>query len=98
MLTNAIKYKSVEKAAYVKITTKDKSNYIELTFEDNGVGIDLKRYGDKLFGMFKTFHPHPEAKGIGLFITKNQIESLGGKVKVESEINKGTKFIISLKK
>ncbi len=98
MLTNAIKYKSEERAAFVKITTTFKSNCIELAFEDNGVGIDLKRYGDKLFGMYKTFHAHPDARGIGLFITKNQIEAMGGKVKVESEINKGTKFIISLKK
>lgn len=61
---------------------------------DNGLGIDLVKYGDKLFGMHKTFHDNPNAKGIGLFITKNQIEALGGKISVKSETNKGSTFTV----
>ena len=52
----------------------------------------MDRHGSKLFGMYKTFHSHPEARGIGLFISKNQIEAMGGHIEVESEMNKGTKF------
>jgi signal transduction histidine kinase len=44
--------------------------------------------------MHKTFHDNPNAKGIGLFITKNQVEALGGKISVTSEVNKGTTFKI----
>jgi sensor histidine kinase regulating citrate/malate metabolism len=68
-----------------------------LEVEDNGLGIDLKRQGRKLFGMYKTFHDHPDSRGIGLFITKNQIEALGGKIEVESEEGIGTTFKVYLK-
>ncbi len=69
-----------------------------LHIKDNGIGIDMQKNRTKLFGMYKTFTNNPEARGIGLFITKNQVEALGGKIKVESELNKGTTFKIYLKK
>ena len=97
-ITNAIKYRSQEREAEVNIYTEESSEYIKLIIEDNGLGIDLKKNGRKLFGMYKTFHQHKDSRGIGLFITKNQIEALGGKVEVESIINQGTKFKIYLKK
>lgn len=68
-----------------------------LYFQDNGLGIDLKIYGDKVFGMYKTFHKHDDARGVGLFITKNQIESMFGKIEIESEVNVGTTFKIYFK-
>ena len=92
LITNAIKYRSPERLPELKITSGTKGEYAFLSFEDNGLGIDLDRHGSKLFGMYKTFHSHPEARGIGLFISKNQIEAMGGKIEVESELNKGTKF------
>jgi signal transduction histidine kinase len=54
----------------------------------------MKKNGNKLFGMYKTFNNNPDARGIGLFITKNQIDAMGGKVEVESELGKGTTFKI----
>ena len=92
LITNAIKYRSPERLPELKITSGTKGEYAFLSFEDNGLGIDLDRHGSKLFGMYKTFHSHPEARGVGLFISKNQIEAMGGKIEVESELNKGTKF------
>ena len=74
------------------ITSGTTGDYAFLRFVDNGLGINLERYGSKLFGMYKTFHSHPEARGIGLFISKNQIEAMGGKIEVESEVNVGTTF------
>jgi signal transduction histidine kinase len=76
----------------LKITGGTQGEYAFLRFMDNGLGIDLDRYGSKLFGMYKTFHNLPEARGIGLFISKNQIEAMGGKIEVESEVNVGTTF------
>ena len=92
--TNAIKYRSPDKDSYVRFTTKKLKGEILLSIEDNGLGIDLNKYGDKLFGMYNTFHAHKDARGIGLFITKNQIEAMGGHIKVSSTVGKGTTFNI----
>lgn len=97
-LTNAIKYKSDNRVPIIEITSRIKADNIILSVKDNGMGIDLKKYGDKLFQMYKTFHYNEDAIGIGLFITKNHIESMGGRVEVISEVDQGTEFIIYLKK
>lgn len=96
-LTNAIKYRNHKVESYVKISTKKKRKFVELSIEDNGMGIDLKKYGRKLFGMYKTFHGNKDAQGIGLFISKNQIEAVGGKVDVQSTPKEGTIFKIHFK-
>jgi len=96
-LTNAIKYASPLRQSWVKIRTEIQEDYLLLSFEDNGLGIDLQRHGEKVFGMYKTFHEHKESRGIGLFITKSQIEAIGGKVEVESIVDKGSTFKIYLK-
>jgi PAS domain S-box-containing protein len=98
LVTNAIKYRDHKKECILAIHAYGEGQYIELLVEDNGLGIDLNRYGQKLFGMYKTFHGNKDARGIGLFITKNQIESMGGRIEVESEINIGTKFRVKLLK
>ncbi|RFN59350.1 PAS domain-containing sensor histidine kinase [Marixanthomonas ophiurae] len=94
--TNALKYKSPERTPLITINTEIKDEFVQVKIEDNGLGIDLKTYGEKLFGMYKTFHQHKDARGLGLFITKNQVEAIGGKIEVLSKINKGTTFIIYL--
>jgi signal transduction histidine kinase len=59
------------------------------------LGIDIEKHGNSLFGMYKTFHKHENANGIGLYITKNQIESMNGQISVESKVNEGTTFKIT---
>ncbi|WP_338761136.1 ATP-binding protein [Bernardetia sp. ABR2-2B] len=93
-LTNAIKYKSSKKNAFVRLSTSKKQKSVILSIEDNGLGIDLEQHGKKLFGMYKTFHEHQDAKGIGLFISKNQMEAMGGIIDVQSEVGKGTTFYL----
>ncbi|SHI68815.1 PAS domain S-box-containing protein [Arenibacter nanhaiticus] len=95
LFTNSIKYCSPDKPPIINITAKKTGDMVTLEFTDNGLGIDLDRHGDKIFGMYKTFHKHKDAKGIGLFITKNQIEAMNGKIQVRSKVNEGTTFIIS---
>lgn len=92
LFTNAIKYSSPERSPIIKITSEETDGKLVLTFSDNGLGIDLDRHGEKLFGMYKTFHRNKDAKGIGLFITKNQIEAMNGKIEVKSTVNVGTTF------
>jgi signal transduction histidine kinase len=70
---------------------------VVIDFADNGLGIDLKRYGNRLFGLYQRFHEHKEGKGLGLYMTHSQITAMGGKIEVESEPGKGTTFKIYFK-
>lgn len=94
LMTNTLKYRHPDRVPHVVLTTRLTDDYLVLSIKDNGIGIDLERFGKKLFGMYATFTDNPEATGIGLFITKNQIESLGGKIEVESTLNVGSTFHI----
>lgn len=98
LFTNSVKYSSEDRNLEIHIENKIKKGEIILYFSDNGQGIDLERHGEKLFGMYKTFHNHKDAKGIGLFITKNQVEAMNGSINVHSTVNKGTTFIITFEK
>lgn len=96
LLTNAIKYKHPDRAPQINCYTFRERKNIFMVFEDNGRGIDLALHGSKVFGMYKTFHKNTDARGIGLFITRNQVEALGGSISVESTVNVGTKFTVRL--
>jgi PAS domain S-box-containing protein len=92
--TNAIKYSSSERKPIISYDLSIEEGSKILSISDNGLGIDLKRHKNALFGMYKTFHKNQNSRGIGLFITKNQVEAMGGKIEVFSEVNKGTTFKI----
>ena len=94
LITNAIKYKHKGRKPVIYIQTYKENSDSFLEVSDNGMGIDLDEHGDKMFGMYRTFHRHPEANGIGLFITKNQVEAMGGNISVTSTVNIGTTFKI----
>lgn len=96
-ITNAIRYRSSERTPSVHLQTWKENENIILSVEDNGVGIDMERFGNKLFGFRKTFHKNKDAKGIGLFITKTQVEAMGGSIRAESHPGEGTKFIITFR-
>jgi PAS domain S-box-containing protein len=96
LISNAIKYKAPKRKAIVAISAKKKDDKIVISVKDNGIGIDLKLNKDKVFGMYKTFHGNEDAVGLGLFMTKNHIEALGGKIEVKSEINVGSEFKVTL--
>jgi len=96
LITNSVKYRADNRKCIIHVAAKKKKDLVILTVQDNGLGIDLEKYKDSLFGMYKTFHGNSDARGIGLFITKNQVESMGGNIRVESQVNEGTKFTIEL--
>lgn len=96
LFTNAIKYRSCTRNPFLEIGYELSENYTVITFKDNGLGINLKKNGHKIFGMYKTFHGNDDARGIGLCITKNQIEAMKGKIEVESEEGIGSVFKIYL--
>ena len=95
LLTNAIKYRHPAKSPIIELTCFTNNDKINLEITDNGKGINLEKHGADLFGMYKTFHGNVDAEGIGLFITKYQIEAMGGQINVKSEENNGTTFTIS---
>lgn len=91
-LTNAIQYRHPDRRPEIKAWIQTIPGYTILTFSDNGMGIDLKRHGKKLFSMYGTLNPGKKGKGLGLFMVKNQVEALRGKIEVESIAGTGTQF------
>ena len=96
LISNAIKYRHPERDPKITISLDKTEDGPLLTVRDNGRGIDLEKHRNSLFGMYKTFHGNEDSKGIGLYITKNQVESMGGTIDVESGIDCGTEFKLLL--
>lgn len=96
-LTNALKFKEPARKLEIAIKGEQENGKWALTIKDTGVGIDMERHGDKIFGLYKTFTATPNSRGVGLFITKNQINAMEGEVTVNSELGIGTVFKVYFK-
>ncbi|MBS1521573.1 MAG: PAS domain S-box protein [Bacteroidetes bacterium] len=97
LISNAIKYKKAGIAPLVHVGIEKSSNNYNIRVADNGTGIDLQKVASDLFKPYKRFSANgEEGKGLGLYMTKAQIEALNGAITIESEPGKGTTFIISL--
>jgi PAS domain S-box-containing protein len=96
MVTNSIKYRTSHIDSYLKISSKLDDRMVVVSFEDNGIGIDMHKHGESVFEKYMTVDPRPDSQGIGLFITKNQVEAMGGTIHLESVPNEGTVFYVSL--
>lgn len=94
LIGNSIKYRHPGRSPEIHLQASQTDGQVILQIKDNGLGIDLNLHGHKLFGMYKTFHKHPDARGMGLFLVKNEIEAMGGKIRAESQPGQGTTFII----
>lgn len=97
LISNSIRYGDPKRSLNINLSCYKVAEQLVLEVADNGIGIDLKKYGDKMFGMFQTFNGNADARGYGLFITKNQVEAMGGKIEVESVLGVGTSFKIYFK-
>ncbi|MAO16947.1 PAS domain S-box protein [Muricauda ruestringensis] len=96
LISNSLKYRAEDRAPKIFVQSKINDGIVQLEFRDNGLGIDLKKNGHKLFGFSKVFHRNKDAKGVGLFLTKAQVDAMGGKIWASSEVGKGTSFFINL--
>ncbi len=94
LLSNALKYSDPARKPIIHVFAREEENQFVFQIKDNGLGIDLNRYAGKIFGMYKIFHKHPDARGMGLFLVKNQLEAMGGTISVDSKVGKGTTFTI----
>lgn len=95
LISNSIKYRQPNSPLIIEIESRRLNNAVEIVFRDNGVGINLVKKKDHIFGLYKRFHTDmAEGKGMGLFMVKTHIEAMGGKIYLKSEVNKGTEFTV----
>lgn len=97
LMTNSLRYLDPKRQLKIWISSKKNTTETTLTFKDNGIGIDLERNRDKIFGLYQRFHDYADSKGLGLYLVKSQVESMGGKISVESIVGEGTTFTITFK-
>jgi PAS domain S-box-containing protein len=95
LLSNAIKYKFPDRSPEIHIQTFWSEEKIGIKIKDNGLGLKDEQI-PKMFSMFKRFHDHVDGSGIGLYIIKQIVDNNGGNIKVESKVNEGTLFTITL--
>lgn len=96
LVSNAIKYRNPEKELLVEVKTSSLANEdIVLMVRDNGLGFNLDDQRENIFKLYKRFHTHVDGKGLGLYLVKTQVDTLGGKITIESQINRGTTFRIT---
>jgi signal transduction histidine kinase len=95
LLSNAIKYRDPDRPLKIHLFSSIFGQGVRLSITDNGLGIDLSRHSEHVFGMYKTFHGNPDARGFGLFLTKSQVEAMGGTIELDSEIGKVSTFKVT---
>lgn len=95
LLDNALKYSQPSVEAKVLVAAEQQAEYWVLKVKDNGIGIPREQHS-KIFEMFRRFSRHAEGTGMGLYIVKRITEKYHGAVDLESEVGKGSTFIIKL--
>jgi len=94
LLSNSLKYTKANIVPAIEISTFYEAENIILSVKDNGLGIDMIKFGHLLFKFQKSFHSGFESKGIGLYLIKNQIEDQGGNISAISDLINGTIFTV----
>ncbi|MDB5190589.1 MAG: sensor histidine kinase [Segetibacter sp.] len=97
LITNSIKYARTDCLPVISISSKRVNGICQLIIADNGVGFDMENVKERVFGLHQKFNEHADSKGIGLYLVYNHVTSFGGTIALESELNAGSKFIISFK-
>ena len=95
LMTNSLKYNDENRKLKITIISKKIANTIQIQFKDNGIGINMDRNKEKIFGLYQRFHDYPDSKGLGLYLVKSQVEAMNGKIEVESNVGIGTTFKIT---
>jgi ligand-binding sensor domain-containing protein/signal transduction histidine kinase len=97
LVSNSLKFRQLQSRPIVEVKSYTNGKYTRIEVKDNGLGIDLASYGEKIFSLYARFHLHVEGKGMGLCLVKTQVTALGGKIDVSSRVGEGTTFTIDLK-
>lgn len=97
LISNAIKYRHPDRPPRIRLRTERREDEVCLSVSDNGLGIDLDSYGDKLFTLYGRFHSHVDGKGLGLYLVKTHVQAMGGRIEVQSTPGEGTTFCVFFK-
>ncbi len=98
LVSNSIKYRHKNRKLKLSLCTEKLENGgVQIRFIDNGIGMDLKHFGSKIFGFGRSFHNFENSNGVGLFILKNQLNRSGDTIEVDSKENIFTEFTIKIK-
>lgn len=97
LITNSIKYTKPNTLSNITIRSEITNNATQLIISDNGIGFDLKKVKDKIFGLHQTFNDHADSNGIGLYLVHNHVTNLGGQITLDSQLNEGSTFTITFK-
>ena len=96
LIGNALKYLDSERSGVIRVSGHEEHDYSVYCVEDNGIGI-APEHQEKIFEIFYQLEPSKvDGEGLGLTITSKIVNSHGGKIWVESELGKGSKFFVSL--
>jgi len=96
IISNAIKYQKDEiEDSFVNIEAEINASELKVEIEDNGIGIG-SQYLKSIFDMFYRASPEAKGSGLGLYIVQETIEKLNGTIEVESTLDEGTKFTVSI--
>ncbi|UOQ72727.1 PAS domain-containing protein [Hymenobacter cellulosilyticus] len=96
LISNALKYAAPKRTPRIHINSAREDDHIVISVRDNGLGIDMERYGSQLFQMFRRFHDHVAGSGMGLYLVNRIVQSYGGRIEVISELGKGSTFRIHI--
>ncbi|PJZ83078.1 histidine kinase [Leptospira harrisiae] len=94
LLSNSLRYADPNRKLRISVESFQIGSQTTISFSDNGLGIDLERYGNQIFQLRKTFHRHISGKGLGLFLIKYKMESVGGRIEVRSKPGAGATFLL----
>jgi signal transduction histidine kinase len=96
LLSNALKFRSPERPLEIRASSEIVGDQAIITVSDNGLGLDMDLYKDKIFRLYTRFHSHVEGRGLGLYLVKSQLEVVRGSIDVQSTPGKGTSFHVTL--
>jgi PAS domain S-box-containing protein len=96
LVSNAIKYHLLRgENPYIQVKMEKTPHHVAITVEDNGRGIPAESM-DKIFDMFYRATEDSKGSGLGLYIVKETVQKMGGKIHVKSDLGAGTTFVLEL--
>jgi two-component system phosphate regulon sensor histidine kinase PhoR len=96
LINNSIKFKSTERQPKIVVTTNKEDEFIVISVKDNGMGIDESKF-EAIFSKYYRLENDIEGSGIGLYLVKEIVNNAGGKILLESQLDKGTEIKVYLK-